>query len=320
MVKLRTLCQNYLQENFWLAEATKDTTGRSFRHLCECLGNIDITRLTFERLTAYKGWLLKTGRSKTTANIYLRSLSPVFQWAINLHLIDKNPLTGVGQFKVARRPIRIYEDWQVERLLRFAPNLRWKAIILAARTTGFRRGELLNLTKDNLRNGYIYCESKRDSKRTWGWEPKDKENRKVPLVDELAEMLNGLECYYPLLSEKRYENILRLKAAGLMTGWIIRCPDQNFRRDFVAIQRKAFGRQVGDFHSLRKTYTTRMCESLPEHFVMRLTGHNSLKTMTYYLASRESYYETARKTASGAIKIGPTLSATPQKDGVYRRA
>jgi integrase len=314
MIKLKTLCQNYLQENFWLADSTKDTTARAFSHLVTCVGNVSIEAVNFERLNKFKGWLLKTGRSKTSANIYLRSLSPTFQWAIQLGLIESNPLKGVAQFKVTRKPIRIYEDYDVERMISHAPNLRWKLILLTARSTGLRRGEILNLTKNSIRNGYVYVEPKRDGKRTWLWEPKDKEQRRVPVTDSLAEAIEGLECYYPFLSERRYENILKLKAAGLLTGWIRRCPDQNFRRDFVAIQRRAFGRQIGDFHALRKTYTTRMCENLPEHFVMRLTGHNSLKTMTYYLASRESYFEIARKTASGAIRTGPLVQNNPRKE------
>lgn len=317
MVKLRTLCQNYLAENFWLAESTKETTERAFRYLIQAIGNRNIDRVNFKHCSHYKGWLLKTGRGRTTANIYLRSLSPVFFWAIRLGLLEQNPCCGVKQFKVTKRPIRVYEDWQIERMFRFASNKRWQAILLCARTTGLRRGEILNLTLDNIRGGFIFVEPKRDSKTTWLWEPKDKEIRKIPLIEPLAELIKSLGSRsYPMLSAARYSNIMKLKAAGLLTDRIRRCPEQNFRRTFVNIQRRAFGRQIGDFHSLRKTYTTSMCEQLPEHFVMRLTGHSSLKTMTYYLASRESYYETAKEIASKAIKNGVPGLQRSAKEGV----
>ncbi len=161
------------------------------------------------------------------------------------------------------------------------------------------------MTLNNIRSGYIFVEPKRNTKQTWEWEPKDREIRKVPITDDVHHIITRLNRFYPFLPDRTYERMVRLTGLGLVTGYQRRCPDWNFRRDFVAIQRRAFGRQIGDFHSLRKTYTTRMCEELPEHFVMRLTGHNSLKTMTYYLASRESYYENARQKAQEGIKIGP---------------
>jgi len=318
MVKLRTLCQNYLAENFWLAESTKETTERAFRYLIECIGNRNIDRVRYEHCSAYKGWLLKTGRCRTTANIYLRSLSPVFNWAILLKLLEANPVAKIKQFRVTKKPIRIYDDWQFERMFRFAPDDRWRAILLCAITTGLRRGAILNLTLNNIRGGFVFVEPKRDSKTTWLWEPKDKEVRKVPLIEPLAELIKSLGSHpYPMLRAARYGSIMKLKAVGLLTDRIRRCPEQNFRRTFVNIQRRAFGRQVGDFHSLRKTYTTLMCERLPEHFVMRLTGHNSLKTMTYYLASRESYYETAKEVASQTIKNGVPGLQRDAKEGVH---
>lgn len=142
-----------------------------------------------------------------------------------------------------------------------------------------------------------------DLQATWEWEPKDKEIRKVPLISQLKEMLDLLNgCMYPMVSQKRYANMIHLNNLGMLTERQRKCPISNFRRIFLKIQIKAFGRQIGDFHRLRKTYTTMMCEELPNHFVMRLTGHSNLKTMTYYLASRESHFEQARQIASGRIK------------------
>lgn len=304
-MKLKTLCNHYLQENFWLADSTKDTTERACKYLALCVGNKEVDQLDYSDGERYKGWLLKTGRSKTTINIYLRSLSPVLNWAVLAKkLIRRNPIKGLKQFRITRKPIRIYEDAEVCRMLRFA-NLRWQGIILTAWTTGLRRGEILNLTLNNIRSGYIYVEPKRNTARTWEWEPKDKEVRKVPITDDVHHIITNLNRFYLFVPDSAYERMCHLGQLGLLSGIQRKCPDWNFRRSFVKIQKKAFGRQIGDFHSLRKTYTTRMCESLPEHFVMRLTGHNSLKTMTYYLASRESYYIKARQKAQEGIKMGP---------------
>lgn len=312
MVKLSTLCEQYLNEQWWLSGSTKETTHRAFRYLIRTVGDLLIGRLTYRHGEQYKGWLLKYGSSKNTVNMYLRALKPVFNWAINIKILDANPLQKCKQLKITRKPIRLYEDYEFDRLLRFAPNTRWRAILLTARTTGLRRGAILNLTKDNIRNEYVFVEPKRDTDRTWEWEPKDQEIRSVPLIKPLAELLCGMNCFYPLLSRRRYENILQLKAAGFLKERIRRCPDENFRRDFVAIQRKAFGRQIGDFHSLRKTYITEMANELPPHFVCRLSGHSDVRTMvTYYTAVKSEQYEKARRIAANAIKTGCHALAAP---------
>lgn len=323
MLKLRTLCQQFLAENYLLyADSTRDTTERSCRYLAKAKGNREIDRITRADIEYYRNWLVKTGRSKNTANMYLRALGPVFEWAkVSKKLININPIRGVKQFRITRKPIFVYEDWQIKRMLKFA-DLRWKGIILTAWTTGLRRGAILNLTLNNIRSGYIYVEPKRNTAKTWEWEPKDREIRKVPITEDVKQIIYDLDRFYPFILSDTYERFLHLSSLGLLSGLQRRCPDWNFRRDFVKIQRRAFGRQIGDFHSLRKTYTTRMCEDLPEHFVMRLTGHSNLETMTYYLGSRESYYEDARRIAQRGIKMGPLINKGPlsEKRSIVRPA
>jgi len=303
MVKLQTLSAHYLSEFFWLKQQTKDTTQRAVRYFVGYSGNLQLDRLCFRHFEKYKHWLVKSGRSKTTANIYLRSIKRLLNWAVQSGLIATNPMDDLQQYKVTRKPIRIYEDWEVRRMVRFCSDKRWKTIILMARATGLRRSAILNLTMNNIRAGYVWVEPKRNTPNTWLWEPKDREIRRVPLPGTLSSLLKSLPTFYPMLSARTYANLLRRKNIfGSLPERLSNLPEQNFRRTFINIQRKAFGRQIGDFHSLRKTYTTMMCGELPDYFVARLTGHNSLKTMTYYLASRESYYDTARDAAAKAIK------------------
>ena len=296
MVTLKTLCANYLHENFWLADSTKETTERAFRWLAESGGNLEIDRLKFEHIAAYKKWLIVTGRNKNTANIYLRALAPVFKWAVNLGLIGLDPTSGVQQFRITQRPIRVYSDWELRKMIAVAKP-RWKAILLCAWTTGLRRGEILNLTRDNVRNGFVFVEPKRETKNGWLWEPKDKEIRKVPLVQPLKEMLDEIDGYYLMLSPTRYKHLMRLKAAGLLGNRQRRCPEENFRRTFVSIQRRVFGRQIGDFHSIRKTFATNMLDAgSPQHLVQRMLGHSDARTMlTYYTGCNEVAYEDARQ-------------------------
>ena len=306
MLKATSIAGQFLQENFWLAKSTRDTIKRAIDYFVLANGNREIDRIVPSDGENYKGWLLKTGRSKTTANIYLRAVNRVLNWSVETKLLIKaNPLRKCRQFRLTRNPVIIYDDSQIERMLRFCPSLRWEGIIMAAYTTGLRRGAILNLNRDNIRNGFIFVEPKKNTKYTWEWSPKDKEIRKVPMIDQLKDIINQLNGFYPFITLRRYDRMIHLNGIGLLSEYARKCPDQNFRRTFVKIQRRAFGRQIGDFHRFRKNFTTMMCEELPAHFAMRLTGHNDLKTMTYYLACRESYYDKAREIATEGIKIGP---------------
>lgn len=323
MIKLMTLCQIYLQDNFWLAQSTQETTERAFRWLAQCIGNCLVKDLTAERLEQYKGWLLKTDRRKTTANIYLRSIKTVVAWAVETKkLIEQNPVENVRELRVTRNPVRNYDEYQVERMLKYAPSIQWQGIILVGYTTGLRRGEILNLTWENIRQGFIYVEPKRNTKTTWEWEPKDKEIRRLPLVESVEKMLSyfSRELPYLFIPAKVYSRMLSLRETGILDQKRRNCPLQNFRRTLIAIQRKAFGRQIGNFKMLRSTYTTAMCDKLPEHFVIRLTGHSSTKTLTYYQSARESYYVTAREIASKGIKMGPLACNQQQQGGLLREA
>ncbi len=105
----------------------------------------------------------------------------------------------------------------------------------------------------------------------------------------------------------------KLLTAGLLTEVLRHKPDPNVQRDFRRLQKKAFGKQVGTFHDLRKTYATSMLEVLPPHFVAQLTGHAGVRTLvTHYAGSKESYFEKALEAVSGAQKQGrQTVSASP---------
>ncbi len=296
MIKLSTLCEQYLIEQWWLSDSTKNCVTQAFRHLTTIIGDLLIDHVTYQHGEQFKGKMLEYGSSKNTINMYLRAMKPILNWAVKIKMLPANPFLEVKQLKVTQRPIRVYSDDEIFQMLRFAPNDRWRAIILTARATGLRRGELLNLTRENIRDRYIFVEPKTNTDRTWEWEPKDREIRSVPLIDGVAKLLDRMECFYPLLSRRRYENILRLKELSFLKGGTRGCPDQQFRRTFVRIQRKAFGRQIGNFHNFRKTYITSMVAKMPDYFVAKLSGHANVKTLqTYYCAVRDQQYEEARQ-------------------------
>lgn len=137
---------------------------------------------------------------------------------------------------------------------------------------------------------------------------KDKDRREVPLVPEIANLLmrireklvNG-QCYF-FLNSQRYEYLLQLKSTGKLIDRVTKCPDNNFRRNWGVICKRA-GIDNVTFHDLRATCVTEWFEQgLMPHEIQRLAGHSSIETtMKYYVGYRETIIYRARQASSAAL-------------------
>ena len=127
---------------------------------------------------------------------------------------------------------------EFERILAAARSPIWKARILLAKTAGLRRGEILNLTLNDVdfAKGKIVVQPKEDTKYTWRWSVKDKDVRELPLVDKAAQLLIDIQAELPegqpylLLPPRRYQYLMSLKAKGKLKYELCKCPDDNFSR------------------------------------------------------------------------------------------
>ena len=307
MITATTLCQLFLEEMRCDYEpATIGTFDLAFAHFVEAVGKKRIDRIDSLDGQRFKSWCIERDRpyAKTSVNMWIRAIRRVFAWAVHeKELLEANPFAGVRQLKGTRRSVTFYEDEQVWKMIDHALTFRLKAMILAAWTTGFRIGELLNITRDNIRNGRIHVEAKRRTARTWAWEPKTKDIREVPLVEQLGLWIARLEGHYPFLRPERVAHLLDLDRRGLLTDHQRKRPEDNYHRTLMAIQRRAFGRRVGDWHQFRRTYITNLSQ-LPEQVLMKLSGHSDRRTLTHYTGIRSSMFEQAREIVDRHVKNG----------------
>jgi len=317
---LEKLCAQYLSvREYELDEATKAgalLACRSYDRMPDCAPLLTMDKAIGNR---FKNWLVASGRSMTTANIYLRVIHPVLAFGVEQGLWPTHPWQEVRQFRVPEKPVTIYEDEQFERMLFFLPrptaadpqrDLRWLAILWGARTTGFRRGELLNLTGDNIRGGLCWVEPKKATNKTWPWQIKTKRIRKVPLAPQFREALEPFRNrHYPMVLPSM---VARLVSGELAGRWR-KCPEFCFTRTFAAIQVRAFGHKVNDFHGFRRTFTTDMAEELPDRAVMELTGHTRRETLNRYTCCRPTHWQRAYEIVA---RIGKNRASV----GVYSSA
>lgn len=309
MVKLKSLCQACLDNKSWLNWSTRQTTERAFEYFSLAVGNLTIDRISSLHIGALKKWLHQ-GRSAASVNMYIRAIRAVFNWAVEQELLEYNPFSGVKLFKTPRKHKKRYNNDEFQKVMESCKTTIWRARILVGKTTGMRRGAVLNLTIDDIDfvNGVIHVQPKRETKTTWWWMPKDKERRPVPLIDEVAVLFRELiRCSpnkpYLLLTDRVYRNNMRLKKAGILSDRIRRCPYENFNRDFRRILNRAGVKAT--FHDLRRTFATEMVNEVNPADLMKLMGLSDMSTLvTYYLVYDESTCRRAGQYASALLKQG----------------
>lgn len=289
--KISTLVKMYLKVHKTIESSTADLTERSCRHLINAIGDLNIKDVSFGNAEEFQAHLIDAGLSKTSANIFVKTISPVFNWAGKRGYLDKNVFTELKKFKITPKQVQTFRPDEIERLLTTADNL-WKARILLGLTT-LRRGEILNLTiKDiDFERNTIFIQSKQDTAYTWRFEPKDHDRRMLPLIPVLRKRLLTLFEKLPqgqpylLLKAERYGYLLRHKEQ--MSDRLKKCPDNNFNRAFRILCRRAF--VDGNFHQLRSTGLTLLTNQearLALQEVRNIAGHSNIETTTRYLGSR----------------------------------
>ena len=141
-----------------------------------------------------------------------------------------------------------------------------KAIVATAYYTGMRKGEILELTWDkvSLKNRIIELEPE---------DTKDKEARKIPIGDELYEILKNIP---PAIHNKHIFMYDGEPVTDIRDGLKRAC-------DEVGI---LYGRNIKGgfvFHDLRHTFNTNMRKSgVPESVIMKITGHSTREMFDRY--------------------------------------
>ena len=142
---------------------------------------------------------LAKGLAVATVNKDIRTLRRVFNLAIDPrgYLPEgQNPFDRIKQRKKARKVIRYVPISQYRSLENATDKLVWKVLMSVAYGSGLRKGEILNLTWADVDfdNQQIHVRAKESTEYTIRWEPKDHENRIVPMSNETAQLLADFQA------------------------------------------------------------------------------------------------------------------------------
>ncbi len=181
---------------------------------------------------------------------------------------------------------------EYRRLLEASPRLWWQVLISVAYGSGLRRGEMLNLTWADVdfEKQRIHVQAKSPSPSLLEWEPKDHENRVVPVSAEAIQLLANMQAEsnegfpYVFISVTRLKQIRQRQRAG---RWNPRSDVvNNLGRDFGTLLRRA-GVEPCTLHDLRRSAITNWAQHLPIQVVQQLAGHSDISTTRkYYLTVR----------------------------------
>jgi integrase len=229
------------------------------------IGDVDLRSIDLEILTKYKIHLLQTV-CNTTFNIERRFLHMLFNKALDMDYIEKNPVKKLKLLKVSKKR-QFLTDEEQKRVIdlidkdindptkhRYADyNRLYSKYIMFLIHTGLRRAEALALKKENISGNILSVEKSK------GGEPRQTTLNPIAkqIVDELGdEMFSKLSIH--TVSHKLNDILKRLGLDNLDTAKL-------------------------KLHSLRHTFGTRLVQQGVDIVIIKeLMGHANIGTTTGY--------------------------------------
>ncbi len=203
-------------------------------------------------------------RTEATVNREMSTLRHMLNKAVEWGMLEASPFAKGSRLmlKENNHRLRFLTEAEIDLLKECSPHL--KPIVETAMLTGMRRGELLSLKWEQIRNGFIYLTETKSGKA-----------RQIPINDRLAEVLK------------------EVRRGNQFKSPYVFCDPQGRRfyevkRSFASACRRA-GIEAFRFHDLRHTFASRLVmKGASLKAVQELLGHADLKmTMRYAHLSQE---------------------------------
>lgn len=254
----------YARNNMTLS--TLDLYKRTLTNLIETIGNRDLSLIGMREIERFKNARVLTV-SKTSANMEVRTVKAIFNFAVKSGILKTNPAQHVKQFRLPEREKLAFKNEDLKVLFESIKDPLIKRIVLFALHTGCRLSEILNIQfKDiDLQERVLIIRNKADFKTKTG------KIRHLPISEALSglvEAFMGSNTEGYLFS---FDGIRRLN------------------KDFVSQKFKKYLRSAElpekfHFHCLRHTFITNLIkQGVPINFVKELAGHSEIQTTMGYV-------------------------------------
>lgn len=238
-----------------LRNSTKVEYKRLINKVNDKWRDVPLIGLTRRALLAYRDKLADT---PVTANNTMRVLSTLLSFAVDRGLLKENPIQGLRKLKVQSEGWRPWSDDQLEIFERLAEGASRVAFLLAL-YTGQRRGDILKLRWDQIKDGCLFLTQEKTQKTLV-----------IPLHPHLQKELEmwrvGRKIVGPTIVHK--QDGRAYTDDGFGTIW---------NREQTRLGVKA------PFHGLRKNATIALIEAgcTPQE-AQAITGHETLDMLNHY--------------------------------------
>ena len=130
------------------------------RHTLSVIGNIQLSKLSSQRIQTFYTHLLEKGLSSRTVRLIHTMLHKAFDYAVSLGYLPRNVCNVVSLPRVEKIETHALTLDQVRQLLEAAKGHRVEALFVLALVTGMRRGEILGLkwSDINFTEGVIHVQ------------------------------------------------------------------------------------------------------------------------------------------------------------------
>ncbi len=245
-----------------------------------------------------------TVRTVAAVNREISCLHHLFAKGKEWEFVEENPFNKGKSIimKENNQRTRYLSHEEIQKLLNASPE-HLKNIIICALNTGMRRGEILGLTWDQIRNGFIYLQK-----------TKTNEPRQIPINDTLSELFQTLRRENPGLKHVFTYNGNK-PARHLKTVCLVMDNDNqinNIKHSFQTALKKS-GIDNCRLHDLRHTFASHLLmngASIKD--IQELLGHKTMQmTLRYAHLSQEH-----KKKAVNLLNGLTALSTQAYRDGV----
>lgn len=267
------------ETNFGTQKAFQTSKRYLLAKVKDHFGEKRLSQITYLDLETYRNRRKATPangskpRTDASVNREMALIGHMLTKAVEWGMLETSPLKKGKRlmFKEDNHRLRFLTEAEIEALLTASDDLKiyspyLRPLVETALLTGMRRGELLSLKWEQIRNGFIYLEAAM---------VKSGKGRQIPINDRLAEVLKEVRRGNQLKSEYVF------------------CDAQGKRflqvkRSFASACRRA-GVEDFRFHDLRHTFASRLVmRGAGLKAVQELLGHADLKmTMRYAHLSHE---------------------------------
>jgi integrase len=254
-------------ENYGAQKSYQSFKRHAVRYLREAFGEKRLKDLSYLDLETYrnkrKATPLASGKIRTdaTVNREMSALKHMLNKAVEWGMLEVSPFRKGSRlaFRESNQRQRYLMEADIEKLLNSC-SAHLLPIVEIALHTGMRKGEILSLKWEQIRNGFIYLE---------GGMVKSGKDRQLPLDDRAAQVLKELQIRN------------KWKSPFVFVG-----PDGkrllDVKKGFSGACRRA-GIEDFHFHDLRHTFASHLVmKGANLKAVQRLLGHSDSKMTDRY--------------------------------------